>query len=84
MKFSFSLVISTIFIVYVGYSMFTFSLIFRTLECSDKRNCFANFLNRKPKMQLALFSSPSISPISTEVTKLLAVRNFDYSETFQR
>lgn len=84
MKFSFSLVISTIFVIYIAYSMFTFSQIFRTLECSDKRNCFANFLNRRPKMQLALFSSTLTNPISTEVKKLLAVRNFDYSEPYQR
>jgi hypothetical protein len=84
MKLSFSLVISSIFVVYVGYSMYTFSLIFRKLKCSDETNCFFNFLNRNPKMQLALFSSTQMNPISTEVQKLVVVRNFDYTEPYSK
>lgn len=35
-------------------------------------------------MQLALFTSVNTNPISTEVTKLVNVRKFDYSEPYSR
>jgi hypothetical protein len=84
MKFSWSLVISGVFLAYIFYSMWTFAQLFRSLECSDQTTCFQSFLNKKPKMQLALFTSTSLSPISTEVNKLTNIRNFDYSEPYTR
>lgn len=84
MKLSWSLVISGVFLGYIGYSMWTFAQLFRSLTCSDQITCFQSFLNKNPKMQLALFTSTSVSPISTEVTKLTNIRNFDYSEPYSR
>lgn len=84
MKFSWTLVISGVFIAYISYSMYTFSLLFRTLSCSDEMICYSSFLNKNPKMQLALFTSHSVSPISSEVNKLANIRNFDYREPYNR
>lgn len=84
MKFSWTLLFSAIFIGYVSYSMYTFALLFRGLECSDKVTCFQSFLNKNPKLQLVLFTSHSISPISSEVEKLTNIRAFDYHNSFTR
>lgn len=84
MKLSWTFVISGVFIGYICYSMYTFATLFRSLECSDEMVCYSSFLNRNPKMQLALFTSVNTNPISTEVTKLVNVRKFDYSEPYSR
>ncbi|CRL04485.1 CLUMA_CG017566, isoform A [Clunio marinus] len=84
MKLSWSAVFTAVFFGYISYSMWTFAQLFRTLECTDKITCFQSFLNKNPKMQLALFTSHSVSPISTEVKKLTNVRNFDYREPYSR
>lgn len=84
MKFSWSFVVSGVFIGYICYSMWTFAQLFRSLSCSDQTTCFQSFLNSNPKMQLALFTSPSVTPISSEVKKLANIRNFDYREPYTR
>lgn len=84
MKFSWSLVISGVFLGYIGYSMFTFAQLFRKLECSDQTTCYTSFLNKNPKMQLALFTSHLKDPLSTDVTKIANIKNFDYREPYSR
>lgn len=84
MKLSWTLVISGVFLGYIAYSMWTFAQLFRSLTCSDQTTCFQSFLNKNPKMQLALFTSTSLQPISTEVNKLANIKNFDYSEPYSR
>lgn len=84
MKFSWTMVISGVFIGYIFYSMYTFAQLFRQLKCSDEMTCFQSFLNKNPKMQLALFTSPTVNPISTEVKKLTNIRNFDYQEPYTK
>lgn len=84
MKPSWTMAISGVFIGYICYSMYTFAQLFRTLKCTDEMTCFHSFLNADPKMQLALFTSPSMSPISTDVKKLTNIRNFDYREPYTR
>lgn len=84
MKLSWTIVISGVFIGYICYSMYTFAILFRSLNCTDEQQCFRSFLNRNPKMQLALFTSVNTNPISTEVTKLTSIRNFDYREPYSR
>lgn len=84
MKLSWSFVISGVFIGYICYSMYTFAQLFRSLQCTSETDCFQSFLNKNPKLQLALFTSTSLSPISTEVKKLTNIRNFDYREPYTR
>lgn len=84
MKLSWSVAISGVFIGYIAYSMYTFAQLFRNLECSDETTCFKSYLNSNPKLQLALFTSSSVNPISTEVKKLANIRNFDYREPYSR
>ena len=84
MKLSWSLVISGVFLGYIGYSMYTFAQLFRKLECSDQTTCYKSFLNKNPKMQLALFTSTLVNPISTDVKKITNIRNFDYHEPYNR
>ncbi|CAO1411183.1 unnamed protein product [Diamesa serratosioi] len=83
MKLSWTLVVSGVFLGYIFYSMYTFAQLFRTLECSTTP-CFKSFLNSNPKMQLAIFTSTIVSPLSTEVTKVASIRKFDYSEPYTR
>lgn len=84
MKLSWTVVISGVFIGYICYSMYTFMSLFKKLECSDQTTCYQSFLNKNPRMQLALFTSPSVNPISSEVKKLTNIRNFDYREPYSR
>jgi hypothetical protein len=84
MRPSLTSILSCVFVGYIVYSMFTFAHLFRRLECTDKSRCYQNFLNKSPKLQLALFTSHSTSPISTEVTRVVNVRNFDYHDSYQR
>lgn len=84
MKLSVTSVLSLVFVCYIAYSMLTFATLFKTLECSDKLKCYTNFLNKRPKMQLALFTSHSKSPMVAEVTKLTNIRNFDYFDDFKQ
>lgn len=86
MKLSWTSLLSIFFSCYIAYSMYTFSSLFRKLECSDKTlgKCYQNFLNSKPKMQLALFTSHTTSPLVADVVKLANIRNFDYSESYSK
>lgn len=84
MKPSVTSIVSLLFVGYIAYSMLTFATLFRHLECSDELKCYQNFLNKKPKMQLALFTSHARDPLSTEVAKVAIIRNFDYHEDYQK
>lgn len=84
MKVSWTMAVSGVFIGYICYSIYTFAQLFRSLKCSDEMTCYHSFLNAEPKMQLALFTSPSMSPISTDVKKITNIRNFDYREPYTK
>jgi hypothetical protein len=84
MRPSLTSLLSVVFIGYIVYSMFTFAHLFRRLERSDQFSCYQNFLNKNPRLQLALLTSPSTSPVSSDVTKIVNVRNFDYREPYQK
>uniref|UniRef100_U5EWM9 Lipid scramblase CLPTM1L n=1 Tax=Corethrella appendiculata TaxID=1370023 RepID=U5EWM9_9DIPT len=84
MKFpSISVILSGIFIAYILHSMYTLALLFASPKCT-KNPCFKSYLNTNPKMQLALFTSFNSNPISSEVSKIISIRNFDYQNPYTR
>lgn len=59
------------------------SQLFTTLHCTELP-CYESFLAERPRMQLALFSSQTRSPIASEVQALYKERRFDYTQPFDR
>lgn len=80
---SLTLILSGIFIAYIGHSMFALSRLFTTLECTDTP-CFTSYLETKPKLQLILFTSVTKNPISSEVSEVAAFHNFDVHSDINR
>lgn len=78
---SFTLILSCVFMAYVGHSVYTFAKIFRAPECT-KEPCFSSFLDESPHLQLALFTSHKANPISSEVHLVESIAEFDYSKEF--
>lgn len=80
---SITVVIGTIFMVYVSYSVYTLSQLFSTLQCTSTP-CYTTILARLPKLQLNLFVSTVSNPMTSDVTKIGAIENFDYYKEFTR
>lgn len=80
---SITLILSTIFVVYIAYSVWTLSQLFTTLKCSTIP-CYTSILTTNPKLQLVLFTSVQNNPLSKDVTKITSIGNFDYRNEFER
>lgn len=81
---SFTLIISCIFMAYIGHSVYTFTRIFMTPECT-KDPCFSSYLaDEDHKLQLILFTSAKANPISSEVHLVELIEDFDYHVEFKR
>lgn len=80
---SLTLILSGIFIAYIGHSMWVLSQLFAAPKCTDIP-CFTSFLSTNPKLQLLLFTSVQNNPVSKEVTKIATINNFKYRDSFLR
>lgn len=80
---SITVILGTIFMVYVAYSVFTLTQLFTTLKCSSQP-CYRTLLAKNPKLQLNLFVSSMNNPLTKDVTKIGAINNFDYRKEQQR
>lgn len=80
---SLTLILSTTFVVYILHSMYALSQLFSNLKCTETP-CFSSYLEKSPKLQLMLFTSPNQNPISSEVTEIASIRNFDYKIELER
>lgn len=68
---------------YIGHSVYTFTKIFTSPECT-KDPCFESFLATNPELQLTLFTSAKANPISSEVHLLESITEFDYNTEFEK
>uniref|UniRef100_A0A023ETS2 Lipid scramblase CLPTM1L n=2 Tax=Aedes albopictus TaxID=7160 RepID=A0A023ETS2_AEDAL len=80
---SVSVILSAAFLCYIGHSIYTLVKLFRAPVCSQTP-CFKSYLASNPKLQLALFTSTTNNPISSEVTKLASIKRFDYYNEYKR
>lgn len=80
---SLTLILSGIFIAYIGHSMYALSRLFSTLECSDTP-CFTSYLKGGPQLQLLLFTSVTKNPISSEVSEVTTFNRFDVHSEINR
>ncbi|XP_013108233.1 lipid scramblase CLPTM1L [Stomoxys calcitrans] len=71
------------FLGYIGHSMWMMAQLFTNLKCTDVP-CYKSFLSNSPRMQLALFTSATANPISSEVTKLDSIKNFKYLDAYEK
>lgn len=69
--------------MYIAHSMWSLAQLFRTLQCTGTP-CYRSYLKSNPRLQLAIFTSPSYNPISSEVQKVVNIRNFDYRTEYHR
>lgn len=76
---SFTLILSSLFLGYIAYSIYTVSQLFAIPPCRSKKNCLESYLNRQPKLQLDLFTSTHVRPLNSEVQKVYTDLNFDYT-----
>lgn len=63
--------------------MWTMTQLFAGLSCTSAP-CYKSFLDKKPKMQLAVFTSVPSNPIASETTKIFHLEDFNYLLPFQR
>lgn len=80
---SITVVLSTVFTVYVLYSIFTLSQLFMTLKCTSAP-CYRTLLVTNPKLQLNLFTSVVNNPLTKDVTKVATINNFQYRKNVEK
>lgn len=80
---SITFIVSSIFIIYIAYSIWTMSQLFRTLKCSGKP-CYTSILATKPQLQIALFTSENPNPLSGQVKEVAVFSRFNYNENFEK
>lgn len=78
---SITTILGVAFMAYIAHSMWVMAQLFTTLHCSDQ-TCYSSFLNDNPRMQLALFTSITPNPITSEVSKIFSTKNFDYRNSY--
>lgn len=80
---SLTLILSCTFGAYIIHSMWSLSLLFSSLKCSEKV-CYTSYLAKNPKLQMVLFTSVSPNPQISDVTEIATIKNFNYRETLER
>lgn len=80
---SITTILASLFVVYLGHSIWNVAQLFRNIECSNFP-CYTSYLSSNPKLQLAIFTSYTRNPIASETTKLLGVRRWDYKSEYDR
>lgn len=80
---SITVILTTVFTVYVSYSIFTFSQLFMTLKCTSTP-CYRSLLTTNPKLQLNLFTSVVNNPLTKDVTKVGTINNFQYRQDIEK
>lgn len=78
---SITTILGVAFMAYIAHSMWVIAQLFTTLHCSD-RPCYSSFLTDNRRMQLALFTSITPNPITSEVFKIFSTKNFDYRNSY--
>ena len=76
-------ILGGVFLVYMAHSMWLMSTLFTNLKCTGFP-CYKSFLTKNPKLQLAIFTSVTNSPISADVTKVTTIKDFDYLKAYER
>ncbi|EDW78430.1 uncharacterized protein Dwil_GK16182 [Drosophila willistoni] len=79
---SISTLLGVAFLAYISHSIYQMSQLFTTLQCSSTP-CYTSFLADRPRLQLALFSSQTRSPLASEVKDLYKTKRFDYTHPFE-
>lgn len=80
---SITIILSSLFVIYISYSIWTMAQLFTNLKCSGTP-CYTSILSTKPKLQIALFTSEHSNPLSNQVKELAVFSAFDYHEAFER
>ncbi|ALC48767.1 CG4332 [Drosophila busckii] len=79
---SISTMLGVVFFAYIVHSIYQMSQLFTKLECTDTP-CYESLLGDKPRLQLALFTSTTRTPISSEVQDIYKEQNFNYWQSFE-
>lgn len=80
---SITTILASLFIIYLGNSIWSVSQLFRNIQCSGVP-CYTSFLSTNPNLQIAIFSSSTRNPIASETTKLLNLRKWDYRNEYDK
>ncbi|XP_014211927.1 cleft lip and palate transmembrane protein 1-like protein [Copidosoma floridanum] len=76
---SFTILLSGLFLGYIAHSFYTISHMFSVPTCTNRKNCIKSHLNKRPKIQLNLFTSTMINPLNSEAQKVYTDMDFDYT-----
>ncbi|GAB0098929.1 Cleft lip and palate transmembrane protein 1-like protein [Sergentomyia squamirostris] len=82
---SLTTILGVVFMCYILHSIWLMSQIFTAPVCTQKP-CFTSFLAKEKlsPLQMALFTSTTKNPISSEVTEVATVKPFEFRESFTR
>ncbi|PSN48282.1 Cleft lip and palate transmembrane protein 1-like protein [Blattella germanica] len=76
---SLSLILSGVFIAYIGHSIWQLAQLFVPPKCSDRELCLTSFLHKKPDLQLVSFTSVKAVPKTERDVLFVDVQpDFDY------
>ncbi|XP_014471311.1 PREDICTED: cleft lip and palate transmembrane protein 1-like protein [Dinoponera quadriceps] len=75
--FSFSVILSEIFLAYIIYSIYSLSLLFVSPACEDGKQCLKSYLSERPQLNLYIYSS--VSKKSRDADLAYTAHNFDYT-----
>ncbi|GFG28363.1 hypothetical protein Cfor_01743 [Coptotermes formosanus] len=82
---SLSLILSGIFIAYIGHALWTLAELFVPPKCQVGEKCLTSFLHNKPNLQLVLFTSvKSVPTVEKEVMLVDIQTNFDYNSPSEK
>nr|XP_024216192.1 cleft lip and palate transmembrane protein 1-like protein [Halyomorpha halys] len=82
---SFSIVVSSLFLCYISYSIYGLAKLFFPPSCSSKELCLNYYLSNQPKMQLWMLLSPRNTPGKLlDIIYSSSVPDFDYNVPSER
>ncbi|XP_069672324.1 lipid scramblase CLPTM1L [Periplaneta americana] len=77
---SLSLILSGLFIAYIGHSVWTLAQLFVPPKCHVGEKCLTSYLHNKPNLQLVLFTSVKSAPTTQKDVSFVDAReDFDYN-----
>lgn len=82
---SLTLILSGIFIAYIGHALWTLVQLFVPPKCQVGEKCLTSFLHNRPDLQLVLFTSvKSVPTVEKEVMLLDIQTDFDYNSPSEK
>ena len=81
---SLTFILTKLFLIYIGYSIYNLCLLFKTPVCKEGKQCLTSYLSQGQQLQLQIYSSIHKYPTEQLLDFVYATKDFNYTHASSR